>query len=175
MEYNCEISNPVMANVEFYLKKILEQYTQERAAARLGVSLKTIHNALNGRNPRRETLRKIKDLYEEITGNKEVTVPQKQESREEEVIQLLKEKISWLESQKVDLKKLLENQKLMRAYLHVTHEHLLKIRAKVEKKDIHVYIQESDKLLTEFLKEGANNDRSGTDNSKPYNDKIKVK
>lgn len=164
----------------FRLKSEGKLKTWEDFSKKIGYDRTYVSRVINNKEP---LVNEFAEKVESVFGIPQNVTPDSQIKEQsvivnadlkDEIIALLKEKIQRLESEKIDLARLIGNQELVKAYLTTLHEHLLRVRSKVEGKEVGVYIQESARLLGEFFQEGEQAHQSDKDSSKgkPYRVKV---
>lgn len=73
------------------ITRICEIYTQDEAAALLGVASKSIQNYLAGQNPSKKTIGKIQELYKKLKGNNWERLPIQQLNGQHHSLQITPE------------------------------------------------------------------------------------
>lgn len=75
------------------IEHICKVYTQEEAAALLGVTGKSIQNYLAGENPSKKTAGKIQELYKKLKGNNWERIPLHELEERSEALQITPEAV----------------------------------------------------------------------------------
>lgn len=75
------------------IEHICKAYTQEEAAALLGVTAKSVQNYLSGENPSKKIIGKIQELYRKLKDNNWERIPMQVLSDRSEVFQITPEAV----------------------------------------------------------------------------------